>query len=113
MLLNPTEALAHLRVEAGQEDALITLYQGAAEQSAMDYLNRQVFADQAALDAAVAAETAGANPMVVNYAIKAAMLLILGHLYSNREDVVAGASVVQLPGGARSLLRPHRITHGV
>ena len=112
MLITLDEALAHLRVEAGSEDSLITLYTRAAEQSAMDYLNRQVFVDQEALDAAVVAETAGANPLVVNYAIKAAILLTLGHLYANREDVVAGQAVTQIPMGARSLLRPHRIVNG-
>ena len=106
------QALAHLRTEAGVEDALVELYLGAAEQSAIDYLNRQVFADQAALDAAVAAETAGASPMVVNFAVKAAILLTLGHLHANREDVVTGATVAQLPFGARSLLRPHRLFPG-
>lgn len=113
MFLTTPEVLAHLRVEAGQEDALITLYQGAAEQSAMDYLNRKVFADQAALDAAVTAGAAGANPMVVNDAIRAAILLTLGHLYANREDVVTGLSVARLPLDARSFLRPHRISNGV
>lgn len=112
MLVTLDEAVSHLRSEVGIEDALITLYTRAAEQSAMDYLNRQVFADKAALDAAVAAETAGANPLVVNFAIKAAILLTLGHLYANREDVVAGQSVAQMPFGAHSLLRPHRIVNG-
>lgn len=106
------QALAHLRTEAGPEDDLVMLYLSAAEQSATDYLNRQVFVDQAALDAAVAAETAGGYPMVVNFAVQAAILLALGHLYSNREEVVTGASVAQLPFGARSLLRPHRIFPG-
>ena len=79
----------------------------------MDYLNRKVFADQTALGAAVAAGAAGADPMVVNDAIKAAILLTLGHLYANREDVVTGLSVARLPLDARSFLRPHRISNGV
>ncbi|QIL69568.1 phage gp6-like head-tail connector protein [Diaphorobacter sp. HDW4B] len=112
MLVTLDEAIAHLRVEAGPEDNLITLYALAAEQSAMDYLNRQVFADQDVLEDAATVGGAGANPLVVNYAIKAAILLTLGHLYANREDVVAGQTVAQLPFGARSLLRPHRIVNG-
>lgn len=113
MLVPFDQAIAHLRVDAGGDDGLVALYLGAAEQSATDYLNRQVFADQASLDAAVVAATAGANPMVVNFAVQAAILLTLGHLYANREDVVTGASVAQLPLGARSLLRPHRILPGL
>jgi len=46
--------------------------------------------------------------MVVNEAIKAAVLLIVGHLYANREDVVAGVSVAQMPNGAEWLLQPYK-----
>ena len=46
--------------------------------------------------------------MVVNEAIRAAVLLIVGHLFANREDVVAGVSVAQLPNGAEWLLQPYK-----
>ncbi len=112
MLVTLPEALAHLRADPGVEDALVTLYLGAAEQSARDFLNRSVFADQAELDAAVTAGTAGSYPMVVNFAVKAAILLLLGSLYTNREEVAPGTSLAQLPLGARSLLRPYRMHPG-
>lgn len=41
--------------------------------------------------------------------IKAALLLIIGHLYENREDVVVGRQVNQLPSGSRYLLDPYRL----
>ena len=47
--------------------------------------------------------------MVVNEAIKAAVLLIVGRLYAQREDVVVGVSVAQLPNGAEWLLAPYRV----
>ena len=47
--------------------------------------------------------------MVVNEAIKAAVLLIVGSLYTQREDVVVGVSVEQLPNGAEWLLAPYRV----
>lgn len=47
--------------------------------------------------------------MVVNEAIKAAVLLIVGSLYVQREDVVVGVSVAQLPNGAEWLLAPYRV----
>lgn len=47
--------------------------------------------------------------MVVNEAIRAAVLLIVGHLFANREDVVAGVSVAQLPNGADYLLQPYKV----
>ncbi|WCM88842.1 head-tail connector protein [Acidovorax sp. NCPPB 3576] len=111
-LVSLDQGLAHLRADAGDEDDLIALYLGAAEQSVVDYLNRQVFADQAAMDAAVTAGTAGLHPMVTNKAVEAAILMTLGHLYANREQVAIGVSVAEMPFGPRSLLRPHRIFPG-
>ena len=111
-LLTLEQAQAHLRVDPGEEDALISLYLEAAEQAAVDFLNRVVFVDQASLAAAVADESAGKAPVVVNAAIRAAILLTLGHLYANREDVVQGVTAEAMPLGARSLLRPHRLFPG-
>jgi len=54
--------------------------------------------------------------MVVNDYIRAAVLLIAGHLYRNREEVVIGTSAVgavQLPVGAYTLLWPYRVGLGV
>lgn len=51
--------------------------------------------------------------VVVDDLIKAAMLLILGHLFDNRKDVQTGISVAELPMGSRVLLQPYRIGLGV
>ncbi|WP_238541913.1 head-tail connector protein [Acidovorax sp. CF316] len=106
-------ALAHLRADGAGEDALITTYLEAAEEAASDYLNRKLYATQDDLDAAVLAETAGLDPMVMGPAVRSAVLLILGHLYANREDVVAGVTVAELPQGSKALLRPHRRIAGL
>lgn len=55
------------------------------------------------------------NGIVINDAIKVAILLMAGHLFENREDVVLGMSVnmVQIPIGSIELLRPFRIGLGV
>jgi len=148
------EAKLHLRVDGTDEDALIGVYITAAEQWAMSFLDRGVYADGTALgvakaaapgelDTAIAAcesaiaaaealadETAKAasiqtagndllraqvahrhamDGMVVNEAIKAAVLLIVGSLYTQREDAVVGVSVEQLPNGAEWLLAPYRV----
>ncbi len=47
--------------------------------------------------------------ILVNDQIKAAVLLTVGHLYANREDVVVGASVAALPNGADCLLQPFKV----
>lgn len=57
-----------------------------------------------------------ARGMVLNRAVQAACLLTLGHLYTNREDVVAGSgtlTALALPKGSRFLLDPYRVKMGV
>lgn len=46
-------------------------------------------------------------------AIRSAMLLMIGNWYENREAVVVGATVVELPLGVQSLLWPYRLSLGV
>lgn len=49
------------------------------------------------------------NGVVVDDAIRAAMLMTLGHLYKNRQDVVAGqySGATQMPVGAQRILQPY------
>jgi len=94
-------------------DAQLELYVGAAEQAAEDFLNRKVYPDADALAAAVLDGSAGDDPMVVNDAIRAAVLLIVGHLFNNREEVVTGTIATKMPMGAHALLWPHRVGLGV
>lgn len=105
-------AAHHLRIDAGTVDPLVPLYLGAAEESAQEYLNRRVYATADEMAAAVLAGSAGADPMMVNDAIRAAVLLILGHLYTNREDV-GTVALAALPRGSRDLLTPYRVGWGV
>jgi hypothetical protein len=150
-------AKAHLRLESDYPDVQVQGKLDAAESAAAQFLNRRVFADQAALDAAITAvpaalvaagvayqaalTTAGeiedgvarcaaeghalrvyrdaqtlANEtyagIVINPQIEAAILLTLGHLFENRQDVQQGA-VQQLPIGAEQLLFPFRVGLGV
>ena len=106
MLLDLATVKLHLRVDDSAEDALIGLYVTAAEEFAMQFLGRTIYATELAqgLDAA---------GIVINPAIQAALLLIVGHLYANREDVLAGVSVAQLPNGSQYLLQPYRSGMGV
>ena len=113
MLITPEQARAHLRIDSTDDAADLTLKSSAAEIMATEFLNRTVYVDQAALDVAMLAGTAGDAPMVVNDLVRAAILLILGHLHANREDVTTGAVGVEIPMGSRSLLAPYRIGMGV
>lgn len=83
----------------------------AAAQALAD-ATEQAAATQAAESAYLRAKVAYRQTMdgiVVNDTIRAAVLLIVGHLYANREDVVAGVSVAQMPNGAEWLLQPYKV----
>ena len=83
----------------------------AAAQALAD-ATEQAAATQAAEYAYLRAQVAyrqAMDGMVVNDTIKSAVLLIVGHLYANREDVVAGVSVAQMPNGAEWLLQPFKV----
>jgi hypothetical protein len=105
-------AMLHLRAE---EDDIshVELLLEAAEDSAEQYLNRRFYADADSLATAVSAGTAGVDPILINPSVRAACLLILGHLYGNREDVVVGTISSELPMGSRALLTPYRVGWGV
>lgn len=104
MLLTLATVKLHLRVDHSDEDTLITLYTNAAEASAAEYLNRTIYADSTAMGA----DTAG---IVINDAIKSAILLHIGHLYENRENTVLSGQEMHM--GAKWLLNPYRTLMGV
>lgn len=112
-ILTIEQAIEHCRADPAADAAMVELYLGAAIDAAQDYLGRKVYSDQAELDAAVDAGTAGELPMVATYSVKAAMLLICGHLFANREDVVVGQQSFAMPRGSLDLLRPHRKVQGL
>lgn len=113
MFLTTALAKSYQRIVGDDEDDVIALLLSGAEKSALKYLNRQLYADDAAMAAAVTAGTAGRYPMVIDDDIKVGMLKIFGTMYENREDAVLGVTTIALPQGSRDLLRPHRISPGV
>lgn len=106
------QAKAHLRVTHAHEDSDIQLKLNAATRMALAFLDRDVFATQAELDAAVAAGAARPGPLLAEDddmdMVRAGILLTLGDLFANREEVVVGAAPVQLPTGAKACLLPLR-----
>lgn len=113
MFLTSELAKGYQRIVGNDEDDVIGLILSAAERAALAYLNRQVFADIAAMDAAITAGTAGEFPMVIEDDIKLGILKLFGDMYENREDSVLAVSVARLPLSSKELLRPHRIGNGV
>lgn len=113
MTIIPIEvAMQHLRAEV-EDQAYVALVLEAAEDSAVQYLNRRFYADADALASAVLSGDAGADPILINPSIRAACLLIAGNLYENREDEVAGGAFSEMPSGSKSLLTPYRVEWGV
>lgn len=156
-LVTLAQAKLHLRVDGTDEDSLIQIYIDAAEQDVANTLQRNIYADNTALSAAIAAApTALANAttayeaaitaadliedadqqdvatikaredyfhaieeakrtnrgLVINDTIKSAILLLIGHLYGNREEVVVGLNMAAMPQhiivGVQYLLNPFK-----
>jgi uncharacterized phiE125 gp8 family phage protein len=63
------------------------------------------------LDGYIASESSPSVGTTVPKAISVAMLLILAHLYKNREDT-AEKAMLHVPMGARALLTQHRVRRG-
>ena len=63
--------------------------------------------------AALNAATEVRYGVIFNDQIKVGMLLILGHLFENRQDVQAGVSSVKIPMGSQYMLMPYRVGLGV
>ena len=97
----------------GELDTAIAAYDAAIEAAELlDDPDAQAAAIQTADNSLIRAKVAhrqAMDGMVVNEAIKAAVLLIVGSLYTQREDVVVGVSVAQLPNGAEWLLAPYKV----
>lgn len=112
-LITIEQARAHCRTDS-DDDTTLELYGSASEGAAQQFLNRRVFPDADSMAAAVLDGTGGIDPILVNDSIRAAVLLMLGHLYRTREDVQGSdGATMQVPMGAHSLLWPYRIGLGV
>lgn len=90
-------AKTHLRVVDDGEDEYIAALITAAREYAEKYQNR-VFVSS---DPEVETETPGELE-------KSAMLLLIGHWYENRESVVIGNTVTEIPLSAKHLLTFNR-----
>mgnify|MGYP003450492399 FL=1 len=97
---------------AGLAAATATYTAAIAAAQALADTTEQAAATQAAGYAYLRAQVAyrqTMDGMVVNDVIKSAVLLIVGHLYAHREDVLSGVSVAKLPNGAEWLLAPYKV----
>jgi uncharacterized phage protein (predicted DNA packaging) len=107
-LVTLAEAKLHCRVDTSDEDSLLQGYIDAAVLAVENILDRRVYADAVAQGA----DTSG---IVINAAIRSAILLLVGHYYAHREAVIGGQpqSVAETPLAVRFLLSPYRRTWGL
>ena len=84
---------AHLRVDGTEEDALIGTYLNGAVEYVQQHCDRRIVE---------APETS--EQMALTDDVMQAILLLVGHWYANREEVVIGAAANQVPMGVNALL---------
>lgn len=106
-LLDPVLVKKHLRVFHNDEDAEIAAYQEAAEAIVVAHLDRPVYSDEVPDEND---EEYDASAIVLNAAITAAILLMVGDLYEIREpDPKLNQGDAVLPKSVRMLLAPWRV----
>lgn len=92
-MLDTARIKQHLRVEHDDEDTLIEGYKAAALAYIEQYCDRKIV------------ETpASSREMAMTADLEQAALLLIGHWYSHREQVVIGTITATLPNGVESLL---------
>ncbi len=94
----------HLRVDSDAEDSLIAAYASAA----VDYVEK--FCDGTLVESLTPPVEGEMPPREILFTsgIWAAMLLLIGHWYANREAVNVGNITSELPLGVEALLMQHR-----
>lgn len=84
----------------------------AASESNSEMAKAMVEVALAKRDALALARNRVLHGIVVNGSVVAAIRLMLGDLYANRENTMVGAVAVEMPAGAKALLRPYRRVMG-
>lgn len=101
MLLSIELIKLHCRVDHDDEDELLQQYENAAKEYIESLLDRKLYTVQVPEDVS--------NGLVVNTAIKQAMLMTIAHWYEHRESVVVGVTSKEIEEGVWRLIQPYRI----
>lgn len=102
-LVSLETAKGHLRVLHDDDDTVIQLYLSAAESIVVEYVDRVVLPEGETLP------VDDATAINVTPPITAAILLLVGDLYENRETDPDATGDAVLPKAARALLAPWRV----
>lgn len=96
----------HCRIEPDftDDDNLLGIYSGAAGRYVQKWTRRTLY--QLNTDPGYDTDE---NRLLLGDDIRAAMLLLIGHWYANRETVGVGVSATEVPFAVEALLQPYRI----
>lgn len=89
------EIKAHLRVEHNLDDDLLIAYADAAEEAAQNYIGKRW------------GNASSSETVVFSKGIKVGCLMLIGHLYANRE-AVADVQLYEVPFAISALWKPYR-----
>ncbi|MBJ9352434.1 phage gp6-like head-tail connector protein [Citrobacter koseri] len=96
----------HCRVDSDftGDDALLNLYTSAAARYVETWTRRKLYASKESPGYAEDEDS-----ILPGDDVKAAMLLLIGHWYANREAVNIGNITTEVPFAVEALLQPYRI----
>lgn len=96
----------HCRIDTDftGDDALLEIYTGAAARYVQTWTRRKLYEKESS-----PGYSDDPDSILLKEDVKAAMLLLIGHWYANRESVVIGETVTQAPLAVEALLQPYRI----
>lgn len=103
----------HVRLEPDivEDDTLLDTYSNAARRLVENQTVRTLYATAAEIPKDSEGNVTDEHALVLDDDITTAMLLIIGHWYANRESVVIGVSVAELPMAVHALISPYRHFH--
>ena len=96
------ELKAQTNLDHDEDNALLTTYANAAKNVIENYLNRKLHNDFV--------PDSDSKGIVVNDAIKVAIMMLVSHWYDNREAVTINGNASVLPLAYQMLINPYRIT---
>lgn len=101
----------HVRLELdfSDDDALLGVYRNATVEYVENYTGRALLKTEDELPQDEDGEPDADYALVINDAVRSAMLLMIGHWYVNREAVVIGSIPAEVPMAVTALLQPYRI----
>jgi hypothetical protein len=97
---------AHCRIDEDDtsEDSLLSIYTGAAKRYVETWTRRKLYETNA--DPGFDTDE---DRLLLDDDVRTAMLLLVGHWYSNREAVNIGNITSEVPLAVEALLQPYRI----